>query len=79
MGTAERVIVSDHDGHFISLVFQLPQETPAATSDFWERRGTSEEGVVAVEVGAGPHVGDRRRSVAGDEEEPGECESIPVR
>ncbi|KAM6199908.1 uncharacterized protein WM294_006753 [Sarcoramphus papa] len=34
----------------------------AATSDFWERRGTSEEGVVAVEVGAGRRVGDRRRS-----------------
>ena len=64
VGTAERVIVSDHDGHFISLVFWLPQETPAATSDFWERRGTSEEGVVAVEVGAGRHVGDQRRSVS---------------
>ena len=72
MGTAERVIASDYDRHFISPVFRLPWETPATTSDFWEQRGTSEEGVVAVEVGAGPHVGDRRRSVAGDEEEPGE-------
>ena len=72
MGTAEQVIASDYDGHFISPVFWLPQETPATTSDFWERRGASEESVVAVEVGAGPHVGDRRRSVAGDEEEPGE-------
>ena len=63
MGTAERVIASDYDGHFISPVFRLPRETPAETSDFWERRGTFEEGVVAVEVGAGRRVGDRRRSV----------------
>ena len=63
MGTAGRVIASDYDGHFISPVFRLPRETPAETSDFWERRGTFEEGVVAVEVGAGRRVGDRRRSV----------------
>ena len=64
MGTAERVIASDYDGHFISPVFRLPWETPAVTSDFWERHGTSEEGVVTVEVGAGWRVGDRRRSVS---------------
>ncbi|KAM6212276.1 uncharacterized protein WM294_007536 [Sarcoramphus papa] len=62
-GTAERVIASDYDGHFLSPVFRLPREMAATTSDFWERRGPSEEGVVAVEVSAGRHVGDRRRSV----------------